>query len=320
MPIGRCWEPALCSTKRRTRWFTRTERAKSQAFELSSLPIYGDPNEKTTALTYTVKQEQAAQRYFKAEAGQQFKLDENASQTLTFKNEPKAALNVSLNYQKEYELERGNAPEYPLTGATMTLYEVKDDGTLEQVESFNMTNPTATISDLHGLKHYVLVETEVPDGYCAYESKDSVHAHSDNAAYNDREPRDYQDVLDNFNYVELTGEETDNQNDSQSSITNYKDYVQLKLNKSGYTVQFADGAATEGVVVGETQPLDYCQFEVYAIRTSDLTEKQRELLDRNSAFEAPKAEDTVEKRQIYWPGSGAGSYFHRRTAEEQTDY
>lgn len=270
-------------------------KGESQAFELSSLPIYGDPNEKTTALTYTVKQEQAAQRYFKAEAGQQFKLDENASQTLTFKNEPKAALNVSLNYQKEYELERGNAPEYPLTGATMTLYEVKDDGTLEQVESFNMTNPTATISDLHGLKHYVLVETEVPDGYCAYESKDSVHAHSDNAAYNDREPRDYQDVLDNFNYVELTGEETDNQNDSQSSITNYKDYVQLKLNKSGYTVQFADGAATEGVVVGETQPLDYCQFEVYAIRTSDLTEKQRELLDRNSAFEAPKAEDTVEK-------------------------
>lgn len=270
------------------------EKGASQAFELSSLPIYGDPNDKTTALTYTVKQEQAAQRYFKAEDGQQFKLDENASQTLTFENEPKAALNVSLNYQKEYELERGNAPEYPLTGATMTLYEVKDDGTLEQVESFNMTNPTATIPDLHGLKHYVLVETKVPDGYCAYESKDPDHAHSDNAAYN-REPHDYQDVLENFKYVELTGEETDNQNDSQSSITNYKDYVQLKLNKSGYTVQFADGAATEGVVVGETQPLDYCQFEVYAIRTSDLTEKQRELLDRNSAFEAPKAEDTVEK-------------------------
>lgn len=269
------------------------EKGESQAFELSSLPIYGDPNDKTTALTYTVKQEQAAQRYFKAEDEQQFKLDENASQTLTFENEPKAALNVSLNYQKEYELERGNAPEYPLTGATMTLYEVKDDGTLEQVESFNMTNPTATISDLHGLKHYVLVETKVPDGYCAY-AKNSDHPHSDNAAYN-REPHDYQDVLKNFNYVELTGKETDNQNDSQSSITNYKDYVQLKLNKSGYTVQFADGAATEGVVVGETQPLDYCQFEVYAIRTSDLTEKQRELLDRNSAFEAPKAEDTVEK-------------------------
>ena len=270
------------------------EKGASQAFELSSLPIYGDPNNKTTALTYTVKQEQAAQRYFKAEDGQQFKLDENASQTLTFENEPKAALNVSLNYQKEYELERGNAPEYPLTGATMTLYEVKDDGTLEQVESFNMTNPTATISDLHGLKHYVLVETKVPDGYCAYESKDPDHAHSDNAAYN-REPHDYQDVLDNFNYVELTGEETDNQNDSQSSITNYKDYVQLKLNKSGYTVQFEDGAATEGVVVGETQPLDYCQFEVYAIRTSDLTEKQRELLARNSAFIAPQAGQTVEK-------------------------
>lgn len=100
-------------------------------------PIYGDRTIKTTALTYTVKQEQAAQRYFKAEDGQQFKLDENASQTLTFENEPKAALNVSLNYQKEYELERGNAPEYPLTGATMTLYEVKDDGTLEQVESIN---------------------------------------------------------------------------------------------------------------------------------------------------------------------------------------
>lgn len=270
------------------------EKGESRAFELSSLPIYGDPNDKTTALTYTVKQEQAAQRYFKAEDGQQFKLDENASQTLTFENEPKAALNVSLNYQKEYELERGNAPEYPLTGATMTLYEVKDDGTLEQVESFNMTNPTATISGLHGLKHYVLVETEVPDGYCAYESKDPVHEHSDNAAYN-REPRDYQDVLDNFNYVELTGKETDNQNDSQSSITNYKDYVQLKLNKIGYTVQFADGAATEGVVVDKPQPLDYCQFEVYAIRTSDLTEKQRELLDRNSAFIAPQAEDTVEK-------------------------
>lgn len=270
------------------------EKGASQAFKLSSLPIYGDPNDKTTALTYTVKQEQAAQRYFKAEAGQQFKLDENASQTLTFENEPKAALNVSLNYQKEYELERGNAPEYPLTGATMTLYEVKDDGTLEQVESFNMTNPTATISDLHGLKHYVLVETEVPDGYCAYESKDPDHAHSDNAAYN-REPHDYQDVLDNFKYVELTGEETDNQNDSQSSITNYKDYVQLKLNKSGYMVQFEDGAATEGVVVGETQPLDYCQFEVYAIRTSDLTERQRELLDRNSAFTAPQAGKTVEK-------------------------
>ena len=62
------------------------------------------------------------------------------------------------------------APEYPLTGATMTLYEVKDDGTLEQVESFNMKNTTATISDQHGLKHYVRVETEVPDGYCAYES------------------------------------------------------------------------------------------------------------------------------------------------------
>lgn len=270
------------------------EKGARQAFKLSSLPIYGDPNDKTTALTYTVKQEQAAQRYFKAEDGQQFKLDENASQTLTFENEPKAALNVSLNYQKEYELERGNAPEYPLTGATMTLYEVKDDGTLEQVESFNMTNPTATISDLHGLKHYVLVETKVPDGYCAYESKDPDHAHSDNATYN-REPHDYQDVLDNFNYVELTGEETDNQNDSQSSITNYKDYVQLKLNKSGYTVQFADGAATEGVVVGETQPLDYCQFEVYAIRTSDLTERQRELLARNSKFEAPKAGQKVEK-------------------------
>lgn len=266
----------------------------SQAFKLSSLPIYGDPNDKTTALTYTVKQEQAAQRYFKAEDEQRFKLNENASQTLTFENEPKAALNVSLNYQKEYELERGNAPEYPLTGATMTLYEVKDDGTLEQVESFNMTNPTATIPDLHGLKHYVLVETEVPDGYCAYESKDPDHAHSENAAYN-REPLNYRDVLDNFNYVELTGEETDNQNDSQSSITNYKDYVQLKLNKSGYMVQFEDGAATEGVVVGETQPLDYCQFEVYAIRTSDLTEKQRELLARNSAFKAPQAGQKVEK-------------------------
>lgn len=268
-------------------------KGANQAFELSSLPIYGDPNDKTTALTYTVKQEQAAQRYFKAEDVQQFKLDENASQTLTFENEPKAALNVSLNYQKEYELERGNAPEYPLTGATMTLYEVKDDGTLEQVESFNMTNPTATISDLHGLKHYVLVETEVPGGYCAYESKDPDHAHRENATYN-REPHDYQDVLGNFKYVELTGEETDNQNDSQSSITNYKDYVQLKLNKIGYTVQFADGA-TEGVVVGETQPLDYCQFEVYAIRTSDLTEEQRKLLARNSAFEAPKAGKTVEK-------------------------
>lgn len=269
------------------------KKGANQAFELSSLPIYGDPNDKTTALTYTVKQEQAAQRYFKAEDEQQFKLDENASQTLTFENEPKAALNVSLNYRKEYELERGNAPEYPLTGATMTLYEVKD-GTLEQVESFNMTNPTATISGLHGLKHYVLVETEVPDGYCAYESKDSVHAHSDNAEYNNREPNNYQDVLDNFKYVELTGKETDNQNDSQSSsITNYKDYVQLKLNKIGYTVQFEDGA-TEGVV-GETQPLDYCQFEVYAIRTSDLTEKQRDLLARNSKFEAPQAGDTVEK-------------------------
>lgn len=270
------------------------KKGASQAFELSSLPIYGNPNDKTTALTYTVKQEQAAQRYFKAEDGQQFKLDENASQTLTFENEPKAALNVSLNYQKEYELERGNAPEYPLTGATMTLYEVKDDGTLEQVESINMTNPTATIPDLHGLKHYVLVETEVPDGYCAYESKDPDHKHSENAAYN-REPRDYRDVLDNFNYVELTGEETDNQNDSQSSITNYKDYVQLKLNKIGYMVQFANGAATEGVVVGEPQRLDYCQFEVYAIRTSDLTEPQRKLLARNSAFIAPQAEETVEK-------------------------
>lgn len=271
------------------------EKGASQAFKLSSLPIYGDPNDKTTALTYTVKQEQAAKRYFKAEDGQQFKLDENASQTLTFENEPKAALNVILNYQKEYELERGNAPEYPLTGATMTLYEVKDDGTLEWVESFNMTNPTATISDLHGLKHYVLVETKVPDGYCAYESKDPDHAHSDNAAYNREPPRDYQDVLKNFKYVELTGEETDNQNDSQSSITNYKDYVQLKLNKIGYTVQFADGAATEGVVVDKPQPLDYCQFEVYAIRTSDLTERQRELLARNSAFEAPQAVKTVEK-------------------------
>ena len=270
------------------------EKGARQAFELSSLPIYGDPNDKTTALTYTVKQEQAAQRYFKAEDGQQFKLDENASQTLTFENEPKAALNASLNYQKEYELERGNAPEYPLTGATMTLYEVKDDDTLEWVESINMTNPTATISDLHGLKHYVLVETKVPDGYCAYKSKDPVHAHSENAAYN-REPHDYQDVLKNFNYVELTGEETDNQNDSQSRITNYKDYVQLKLNKIGYTVQFEDGATTEGVVVGEPQPLDYCQFEVYAIRTSDLTEKQRELLARNSAFIAPQAGKTVEK-------------------------
>ncbi len=270
------------------------EKGTSRAFKLSSLPIYGDPNDKTTALTYTVKQEQAAQRYFKAEDGQQFKLDENASQTLTFENEPKAALNVSLNYRKEYELERGNAPEYPLTGATMTLYEVKDDGTLEQVESFNMTNPTATISDLHGLKHYVLVETKVPDGYCAYESKDPDHAHSDNATYN-REPHDYQDVLKNFKYVELTGEETDNQNDSQSSITNYKDYVQLKLNKSGYTVRFADGAATEGVVVDKPQPLDYCQFEVYAIHTSDLTEPQRKLLARNSAFIAPQAGKTVEK-------------------------
>ena len=290
------------------------KKGASQAFELSSLPIYGDPNDKTTALTYTVKQEQAAKRYFKAEDGQQFKLDENASQTLTFENEPKAALNVSLNYRKEYELERGNAPEYPLTGATMTLYEVKDDGTLEQVESFNMTNPTATISDLHGLKHYVLVETKVPDGYCAYESKDPDHAHSDNAAYN-REPHDYQDVLDNFNYVELTGEEADNQNDSQrSSITNYKDYVQLKLNKIGYTVQFEDGAATEGVVVGETQPLDYCQFEVYAIRTSDLTEKQRELLARNSKFEAPQVGQKVEKGTYTGPEAELEAIF---TAEPQ---
>ncbi|MFR0859214.1 MAG: DUF5979 domain-containing protein [Christensenellales bacterium] len=267
-------------------------KGASQAFKLSSLPIYGDPNDKTTALTYTVKQEQAAQRYFKAEDGQQFKLDENASQTLTFENEPKAALNVSLNYQKEYELKRGNAPEYPLTGATMTLYEVKDDGTLEKVESFNMTNPTETIPDLHGLKHYVLVETKVPDGYCAYQSEDPDHEHSENAAYN-REPRDYQDVQKNFKYVELTGEETENQND-KSNITNYKDYVQLKLNKFGYTVQFADGAATEGDV-GETQRLDYCQFEVYAIRTSDLTEEQREMLDRNRAFKAPQAGDTVKK-------------------------
>lgn len=270
------------------------KKGASQAFELSSLPIYGDPNNKNTALTYTVKQEQAAQRYFKAEGEQQFRLDENASQTLTFENEPKAALNVSLNYQKEYELERGNAPEYPLTGATMTLYEVKDDGTLKQVESFNMTNPTKTIPDLHGLKHYVLVETKVPDGYCAY-AKDSDHAHSENATY-DREPRDYQDVQKNFNYVELTGEEADNQNDSQrSSITNYKDYVQLKLNKSGYMVRFKDDAATEGDVVGETQPLDYCQFEVYAIRTRDLTEPQRKLLARNSKFEAPQAEQKVKK-------------------------
>lgn len=290
------------------------EKGARQAFKLSSLPIYGDPNDKTTALTYTVKQEQAAKRYFKAEDEQQFKLDKNASQTLTFENEPKAALNVSLNYQKEYELERGNAPEYPLTGATMTLYEVKDDGTLEQVESFNMTNPTATISDLHGLKHYVLVETKVPDGYCAYESKDPDHAHSDNAAYN-REPHDYQDVLDNFNYVELTGEEADNQNDSQrSSITNYKDYVQLKLNKIGYTVQFEDGAATEGVVVGETQPLDYCQFEVYAIRTSDLTEKQRELLARNSKFEAPQVGQKVEKGTYTGPEAELEAIF---TAEPQ---
>lgn len=289
------------------------EKGESQAFELSGLPIYGDPNDKTTALTYTVKQEQAAQRYFKAEDGQQFKLDENASQTLTFENEPKAALNVSLNYQKEYELKRGNAPEYPLTGATMTLYEVKDDGTLEQVESFNMTNPTATISDLHGLKHYVLVETKAPDGYCAYQSEDSDHAHSENAAYN-REPRDYQDVQKNFKYVELTGEETENQNDSQrSSITNYKDYVQLKLNKIGYTVQFADGAATEGAV-GETQRLDYCQFEVYAIRTSDLTEEQRELLDRNRAFKAPQAGDTVKKGEYTGPAAVLEAIF---TAEPQ---
>lgn len=288
------------------------EKGARQAFKLSSLPIYGDPNDKTTALTYTVKQEQAAQRYFKAEDVQQFRLNENASQTLTFENEPKAALNVSLNYQKEYELERGNAPEYPLTGATMTLYEVKD-GTLEQVESFNMTNPTATISDLHGLKHYVLVETKVPDGYCAYESKDPDHAHSDNAAYNDREPHDYQDVLENFKYVELTGEETDNQNDSQSSITNYKDYVQLKLNKIGYTVQFEDGAATEGVV-GETQPLDYCQFEVYAIRTSDLNEKQRELLARNSAFIAPQAGQKVKKGTYTGPEADLEAIF---TDEQQ---
>lgn len=288
-------------------------KGASQAFKLSSLPIYGDPNDKTTALTYTVKQEQAAQRYFKAEDEQRFKLNENASQTLTFENEPKAALNVSLNYQKEYELERGNAPEYPLTGATMTLYEVKDDDTLEWVESFNMTNPTATISGLHGLKHYVLVETKVPDGYCAYESKDPDHAHSDNAAYN-REPHDYQDVLDNFNYVELTGEETDNQNDSQSSITNYKDYVQLKLNKIGYTVQFADGAATEGVVVGETQPLDYCQFEVYAIRTSDLKEPQRKLLVRNSAFIAPQAGQKVKKGTYTGPEAVLEAIF---TAEPQ---
>ena len=32
------------------------EKGASQAFELSSLPIYGDPNDKTTAPTYTVKQ------------------------------------------------------------------------------------------------------------------------------------------------------------------------------------------------------------------------------------------------------------------------
>ena len=285
------------------------EKGASRAFKLSSLPIYGDPNDKTTALTYTVKQEQAAQRYFKAEDEQQFKLNENASQTLTFKNEPKAALNVSLNYKKEYELKRGNAPEYPLTGATMTLYEVKDGDTLEPVESFNMTNPTATIPDLHGLKHYVLVETKVPDGYCAYQSEDPVHAHSKNAEYNNKEPRGYQDVLENFNYVELTGEETDNQNDSQrSSITNYKDYVQLKLNKIGYTVQFEDGAATEGVV-GETQPLDYCQFEVYAIRTSELKEEQLDLLARNSKFEAPKAGEKVKKGEYTRPEADLEAIF-----------
>ncbi len=290
------------------------EKGASRAFKLSSLPIYGDPNDKNTALTYTVKQEQAAKKYFKAEDVQQFELDKNASQTLTFENEPKAALNVSLNYQKEYELERGNAPEYPLTGATMTLYEVKDDGTLKQVESFNMTNPTATIPDLHGLKHYVLVETKVPDGYCAYQSEDPVHAHSDNAAYNNKEPNNYQDVRENFNYVELTGEETDNQNDSQrSSITNYKDYVQLKLNKIGYTVQFEDGAATEGVV-GETQPLDYCQFEVYAIRTSDLTKEQLDLLARNSKFEAPKAGEKVKKGEYTRPEADLEAIF---TDEQQ---
>ena len=71
-------------------------------------------------------------------------------------------------------------------------------------------------------------------------------------------------MLKNFKYVELTGEETDNQNDSQSSITDYRS-CQLKLNKIGYTVQFEDGA-TEGVVVGKPQPLDYCQFEVYAMQ------------------------------------------------------
>ena len=124
-----------------------------------------------------------------------------------------------------------------------------------------------------------------------------------------REPRDYQDVLVNFNYVELTGEETDNQNDSQSSITNYKDYVQLKLNKIGYTVQFADGAATEGVVDDKTQRLDYCQFEVYAIRTSDLTEEQRELLDRNRAFKAPQAGDTVKKGEYIGPEADLEAIF-----------
>ena len=269
------------------------EKRDNQTLELAGLPIYGDPNDADTALTYTVEQTEAPRDYFlSGETEQNFALNENANQTLTFENEPKAEITVRLNYQKEFELKKGNAPFYPLTGAEMTLYEVGEDGKLTRVDGpRTMTDTALTISGLHGLKRYVLVETKTPEGYCAYSEADG---HDKNERYGETEPATLDD-LENFKYVELTGQEAANQNEQINSIiTNYKDYAQLQLNKLGYTVLFGSGDAASGKVTRADEPLDYCQFKVYAIRTKALTEDELTAL-MHSGFTAPGVGETVER-------------------------
>ncbi len=93
----------LCSTKRRTRWFTWAKGRKPGVLSCPACRLRRSERQNHGADVHGEAGAGGAE-LFKAEDVQQFKLDENASQTLTFENEPKAALNVSLNYRKEYEL------------------------------------------------------------------------------------------------------------------------------------------------------------------------------------------------------------------------
>ena len=271
------------------------EKGRAKTLELSGLPIYGDPNNAATALTYTVEQTRAPQNYFlgetETERKQTFTLTNDVEQTLVFENEPKASITVRVNYQKEFELKNDNAPYYPLTGATVTLYEVDKEGNLTQVgEPRTMNDATLTISELHGLKQYVLVETAVPAGYCAYAVKDG---HDKNDGYGKTMPTKYDELEGRFKFIELTGREAANQNAQVDSIiTNYRDYVQFKLEKRGFTVMF-DQNSTVGKVTSSGDLLDYCQFKVYAIRTEELTDAQKALLEKNGQFELPEKDAEV---------------------------